>query len=247
MDEEVLDEFGFDTDGSGLDSDPVVGDASGDVSGDYSESSDLPVAGSDSGSLGTSEVIYVQSDVDAISSDEFQSAISEILESLEVLQTSLSSDDETLVISSVVAFDDADPDFPFNVVTFDCNGVSIFLPFSYADSVFVSDGELVNLSDASITVSAQIGGSSVSDYVTSDITIPVYHSSVWYQYLMAYGDPYRIVDRYISNNNSYSSYTRTSVELTFSGGNDWAGFSWFHISLFAIIGLLVLGHFFRKD
>lgn len=136
-------------------------------------------------------------------------------------------------------------DLPDYAVIYECNGVEVVFPTSYAEQVFVSDGMLVNLG-SNYTAGLQIDGYNVSNYLSSEITIPTYHSSTWYQYLQTYGQPYRIVDRYVNNYGSISSSTRESVFVEWSGGNPWEGFTFDRIAMFIIIAILGIILVFRK-
>lgn len=160
---------------------------------------------------------------------------------IDTVLSAISGDtDEVLSVSSYSALStDADLDLPYNAVTYTCNGVDIFFPSSYADDLFLQDDQLINLG-SSYSFGVVLGSSFLSNYVCSEVTVPTYHSPAWYQYLTVYGQPYRVVDRYISSSGSYSSYTRTSVDLSFSGGNDWAGFGYGLIFLFVIVFLLII-------
>lgn len=130
-------------------------------------------------------------------------------------------------------------ELPWNAVVFFCEGEEILFPMDYAGDVYVQDGELINTS-SNYTFGVVLRDSGLNNYVSSEVTVPTYHSSTWYQYLYTYGQPYRVVDRYISNYGSYSSSTRETVDLEFSGGNDWAGFGYELLFLFVILILLVM-------
>lgn len=147
--------------------------------------------------------------------------------------------EEELLSDVPVGYAAADPELPYDAVFFTVEGRTLLFPASYADDVHVLDGQLVNLG-SSYTAGVVLPSAPVSNYIVSEITFPTYHSSTWYQYLNTYGQPYRVVDRYRSSGNSYSSYTRPSVSLSFSGGNDWAGFGIEKIFLFIIIVILVI-------
>ena len=122
-------------------------------------------------------------------------------------------------------------DLPDYACVYQCNGVDIVFPTSYSDHILINDGMLINLG-ANYTAGLQIGGYSVNNYLSSELTIPTYHSATWYQYLQSYGQPYRIVDRYVNNYGSISSSTRDSVSVEWSGGNPWQGFTFDRIALF---------------
>lgn len=136
-------------------------------------------------------------------------------------------------------------ELPDHAVVYDCNGQQVVFPSSYSDQIFVVDGMLVNLG-SNYTAGLLLDGYSVNNYLSSEVTIPTYHSSTWYQYMQTYGQPYRVVDRYVSNYGSISSSTRDSVFLEWSGGNPWEGFTFDRIALFMILALLAVIFFFRK-
>ena len=136
-------------------------------------------------------------------------------------------------------------DLPDYAVVYQCNGIDVVFPTNYAEQIYISDGMLVNLG-SNYTAGLQIDGYSVSNYLSSEITIPTYHSSTWYQYLQSYGQPYRIVDRYVNNYGSISSSTRDSVSLEWSGGNPWQGFTFDRIAIYLILLILAIMLIFRK-
>lgn len=136
-------------------------------------------------------------------------------------------------------------DLPDYAVVYQCNGVDIVFPTSYADDILITDGMLINLG-SNYTAGLQIGGYSVNNYLSSELTIPTYHSATWYQYLQSYGQPYRIVDRYVNNYGSISSSTRESVSVEWSGGNPWQGFTFDRIAIYLILILLAIMFVFRK-
>lgn len=134
---------------------------------------------------------------------------------------------------------------PDYAVTFDCNGVEVVFPTSYAEDIIIQDGMLLNLG-SNYTAGLQISGYSVSNYLSSELTIPTYHSSTWYQYLQTYGQPYRIVDRYVNNYGGISSATRESVDIEWSGGNPWQGFTFDRAAMLIVIIVLFVMLIFRK-
>lgn len=136
-------------------------------------------------------------------------------------------------------------DLPDYAVTYDCNGVEVVFPTDYAEEIIIVDGLLINLGN-SYTAGLQIDGYNVDNYLSSELTIPTYHSATWYQYLQSYGQPYRIVDRYVNNYGSISSSTRSSVNVEWSGGNAWEGFTFDRAALFIIISILAIMLIFRK-
>lgn len=139
----------------------------------------------------------------------------------------------------------SDPDLPDYAVVYECEGVQIVFPSSYADDIIVTDGLLINLG-ANYTAGAVLSGANVSNYLSSEITIPTYHSSTWYQYMQTYGQPYRIVDRYVNQYGNISSSTRDSVSIEWSGGNAWEGFTFDRAALFIVIAILAIMLIFRK-
>lgn len=136
-------------------------------------------------------------------------------------------------------------DLPDYACVYQCNGIDVIFPIEYADHIYISDGLLVNFG-SNYTAGLQIDGYDVSNYLSSEITIPTYHSATWYQYLQSYGQPYRIVDRYVNNYGSISSSTRSSVSVEWSGGNPWEGFTFDRIALFIIMTFLAVIFVFRK-
>lgn len=154
---------------------------------------------------------------DYLDKQTFNDGVDEILTALEETEevVYVNSQHSTFALGSV--------ELPYDAVTFECEGKEIVFPSGYADDVSVVDGMLVNLG-ANYTFGVEFDIAPVSNYIASEVTVPTYHSSTWYQYLATYGQPYRVVDRYISNYGSLSSSTRESVDLEFSGGNDWAGY-----------------------
>lgn len=178
--------------------------------------------------------------------EDMQAAVADILEFLAPSEEPI----EVLEVESVngflgVSYDNSDSG-SYSKVTYDVNNVTVVFPSDYAGNLLLSGTEIQNYGNG-VTVGAVIGGSGLSNYIVSEITIPTYHSATWYQYLYTYGQPYRVIDRYRTTTGSYGSSTRASVNLSWSGGNDWAGFSMVHILLMVIISILVLGHVFRKD
>lgn len=139
----------------------------------------------------------------------------------------------------------SDVELPEYVVKYQVNGYDIYFPTEYSEDILVVDGMLVNLG-ANYTVGTQLDGYSVSNYLSSEITIPTYHSATWYQYQQNYGQPYRIVDRYVNNYGSIASSTRDSVRLEFSGSQGWHGFTFSNIALLLIVIILFLILIFRK-
>lgn len=134
---------------------------------------------------------------------------------------------------------------PDYAVVYLCNDIEVVFPTDYAENIIISDGMLVNLG-SSYTAGLQIDGYSVDNYLSSEITIPTYHSATWYQYLQSYGQPYRIVDRYVNNYGSISSSTRSSVAVEWSGGNPWEGFTFDKAAMFITICILAFMLVFRK-
>lgn len=175
-----------------------------------------------------------------LTNDVYSSGIDELVNVIDPY----SVNDEVLYVDHGTYFSVVS-DLPDYAVIYECNGVEVVFPTSYAEQVFVSDGMLVNLG-SNYTAGLQIDGYNVSNYLSSEITIPTYHSSTWYQYLQTYGQPYRIVDRYVNNYGSISSSTRESVFVEWSGGNPWEGFTFDRIAMFIIIAILGIILVFRK-
>lgn len=136
-------------------------------------------------------------------------------------------------------------ELPDYAVVYECNGVEVVFPTDYAEDIFVADGMLVNLGN-SYTAGLQVDGYSVDNYLSSEITIPTYHSATWYQYQQSYGQPYRIVDRYVNNYGNISSSTRNSVSVEWTGGKPWEGFTFDRASMFIVIVVLLIMLVFRK-
>lgn len=136
-------------------------------------------------------------------------------------------------------------ELPDYAVVYQVNGYDVIFPTDYADNIIIADGLLINLG-ANYTAGVQMDGYSVNNYLSSEITIPTYHSATWYQYLQSYGQPYRIVDRYVNNYGSISSSTRDSVFVEWTGGNPWQGFTFDRIALYLIVLLLAVIFIFRK-
>lgn len=137
---------------------------------------------------------------------------------------------------------DSLPDY---AVVYSCNDIEVIFPTDYAENIIIADGMLINLG-SNYTAGLQIDGYDVTNYLSSEITIPTYHSATWYQYLQSYGQPYRIVDRYVNNYGSISSSTRSSVNVEWSGGNPWEGFTFDRAAMFIVIGILAFMLVFRK-
>lgn len=170
---------------------------------------------------------------DYLDKQTFNDGVSDILSALE------ETEEEIIVDELPVVYASSADSISFSSVSFQCDGVSVYFPSTYAEDVFVKDGMLVNLG-SNYTLGCVLNDYSVSNYVNSEITIPTYHSATWYQYLAQYGQPYRVVDRYINNYGSLSSSTRESVDLDFSGGNDWAGYGTVNLFLLFIVILLLI-------
>ena len=187
--------------------------------------------------LSTEESQEVESSVsfpdDYLDKQTFNEGVDQIL-------TAMEETEEDIVVGELSSFyTSGDVDTSYSAVVFECNGVHVYFPSSYAEDVSVIDGMLVNYG-ANYTLGALLDSYSVSNYVNSEITVPTYHSATWYQYLAQYGQPYRVVDRYINSYGSLSSSTRESVDLEFSGGNDWAGYGAVKLFLFFIVILLLI-------
>lgn len=177
---------------------------------------------------------------DLLTNEVYSSGIDELVNAIDPY----SVNDEVLYVDHGSFFNSVS-DLPDYAVVYKCNGVEVVFPTDYAEQVFVSDGMLVNLG-SNYTAGLLLDGHSVNNYLSSEITIPTYHSATWYQYLQTYGQPYRIVDRYVNNYGSISSSTRDSVFVEWSGGNPWEGFTFDRIAMFIIIAILGITLIFRK-
>ena len=177
---------------------------------------------------------------DALTNESYMTGVNLLKESIDPY--SISEEVPFIDYPTVYA---VDPELPDYAVVYDCDGVQVVFPSDYADDIIVSDGMLINLG-SNYTAGAKISGANVSNYLSSEITIPTYHSSTWYQYLQTYGQPYRIVDRYVNTNGNISSTTRSSVSVEWSGGNAWEGFTFDRSALFIVIGILAIMLIFRK-
>lgn len=190
------------------------------------------------------DVYELNSDIvlpkDLLTNEVYSSGIDELVNVIDPY----SVNDEVVYVDYGTFFN-VGTDLPDYAVVYECNGVEVVFPTDYAEQVFVSDGILVNLG-SNYTAGLQLDGYNVSNYLSSEITIPTYHSATWYQYLQSYGQPYRIVDRYVNNYGSISSSTRESVFVEWSGGNPWEGFTFDRIAMFIIIAILGIILVFRK-
>ena len=212
------------------------------ISDEVAETTSAVESESDSvlGDVSGTEETPVESETDSVSSDTVSGFPDDYLDTatfnvgVDQILTAIEGEEELYTGSGVAAIADGDVELPWNAVVFICEGQEILFPSEYAQEVYVEDGQLINVG-SSYTFGIVLGDSGLSNYVSSEITVPTYHSSTWYQYLYNYGQPYRIVDRYVSSNGYYSSSTRTSVDLEFSGGNDWAGWNYG-----LLIGLVIL-------
>lgn len=200
------------------------------------ESSDvLTVSSGDSGDSSN-----VESSGDLLTNEVYMNGVTELMSVID----SESVTDEIVYVDRGVTYA-AGGDLPDYAVVYLCNDVEVVFPTDYADHITVTDGVLNNFG-SSYTAGLQIDGYAVDNYLSSEITIPTYHSSTWYQYLQAYGQPYRIVDRYVNTYGSISSSTRSSVNVEWSGGNPWAGFTFDKAALFIIVAILLIMFIFRK-
>lgn len=175
-----------------------------------------------------------------LTNEVYMSGVNELVNSIDTYSVN-----EEVAYIDYPTFYAADPELPDYAVVYECDGVQVVFPTDYADDIIVADGMLINLG-ANYTAGAQIAGYDVSNYLSSEITIPTYHSSTWYQYLQTYGQPYRIVDRYVNTNGYISSSTRSSVAVEWSGGNAWEGFTFDRAALFIVIAILAIMLIFRK-
>lgn len=164
---------------------------------------------------------------------------------LEAIDPESVPEDEAFYVDSPALYALDGSGLPDYAVIYQADGVDVIFPTSYAEQILIQDGLLINLG-SSYTAGVQLSGYSVDNYLSSEITIPTYHSSTWYQYLQTYGQPYRVVDRYVNSYGNISSSTRSSVSLTWSGGNPWEGFTFEKVGLFIIIAILLIIWISRK-
>lgn len=209
------------------------------INEEIGEELDLEVFDSVSSGDALQEVLTVYPE-DALTNESYMSGVNLLVDSIDPY----SVNEEVPFIDYPTVYA-ADPELPDYAVVYDCDGVQIVFPSSYADDILVIDGMLINLG-GNYTAGAKIDGYDVSNYLSSEITIPTYHSSTWYQYLQTYGQPYRIVDRYVNQYGNISSSTRGSVSIEWSGGNQWEGFTFDRAALFIVIGILAIMLIFRK-
>ena len=195
----------------------------------------------DLNTVSSGDVIFVPQVPDNLLTNEvYLSGVNELVKSNDPYSVN-----EEVPFVDFPTFYAADPELPDYAVVYECDGVDVVFPSSYADDIIVTDGLLINLG-ANYTAGAVITGANVHNYLSSEITIPTYHSSTWYQYMQSYGQPYRIVDRYVNNMGNISSNTRQSVSLEWSGGNAWEGFTFDRAALFMVIAILGIMLIFRK-
>ena len=186
-------------------------------------------------------VVEIEFPEDLLTNETYINGINELKDSVDPY----SINDEVMYVDFGSFYASSDIELPDHAVVYDCNDVQVVFPSSYADQIFIVDGMLINLG-ANYTAGLLLDGYSVNNYLSSEVTIPAYHSSTWYQYLQTYGQPYRVVDRYVNNYGSISSSTRDSVYLEWSGGNPWEGFTFDRIALFVIMALIAIFFFFRN-
>lgn len=191
--------------------------------------------------IAAAPVVEIEFPEDLLTNETYINGINELSSKVDPL----SVQDEVYYIDSPAMYAAGGLELPDHAVVYKANGIDVVFPTDYADNISVVDGLLINL-DSSYTAGAQIDGYSVNNYLSSEITIPTYHSATWYQYLQSYGQPYRIVDRYVNNNGYISSSTRDNVSLEWSGGNPWEGFTFDRTVLFIIMALIAIFFFFRK-
>lgn len=182
--------------------------------------------------------VQIQFPEDYLDTATYRKGVEELIDEMELLVSPAEPEEEPLA-DLPAAYVASDPELPYDTVFFTVDGRLLIFPSSYADDVSVLDNQLVNLG-ASYTAGVVLPSAPVSNYIVSEITFPTYHSSTWYQYLNTYGQPYRVVDRYRSSTNTYSSYTRPSVSLSFAGGNDWAGFGMDKVLLLVVVVILIV-------
>lgn len=186
----------------------------------------------------SSNVIYMDEDI--LTNETFLDGINQLIDTIDPLSVN-----EEVIFQDYPSIFSNRLDLPDYSVIYEVNGYEVVFPTSYADNICVRDGMLVNLGD-SYVAGVKLDGYSVNNYLSSEITIPTFHSSTWYQYLQTYGQPYRIVDRYVNTNGNISSTTRSSVNVEWSGGNPWEGFTFNRISIFVILILVSFIFLFRK-
>lgn len=206
---------------------------------EYTESSEFDSADSTEGTQSVQEEMILP--VDILTNEVYLNGVDNLVNVIDPL----SVNDEVYYMDSPALYALDNIELPDYAVVYQVQGVDVVFPSSYADDILIVDGLLVNLG-AAYTAGAKIDGYAVSNYLSSEITIPTYHSSTWYQYLQTYGQPYRVVDRYVNNSGYISSSTRDSVSLDWSGGNPWEGFTFDRIALFLILALIAIFFFFRK-
>lgn len=206
---------------------------------EYTESSESDPADSTENAQSDQEEIIFP--VDMLTNETYLSGVDSLVNVIDPL----SVNGEVYYMDSPALYALDNMELPDYAVCYQVQGVDVIFPSSYADDILVVDGLLVNLGDSYIA-GAKIDGYAVGNYLSSEITIPTYHSSTWYQYLQTYGQPYRVVDRYVNNNGYISSSTRDSVFLEWSGGNPWEGFTFDRIALFLILAFIAIYFFFRK-
>lgn len=182
----------------------------------------------------------IQMPEDLLTSETYQEGISTLVNAIDP-----DSVNEDIYYVDRGTFYNLGSDLPDFAVVYECNGIEVVFPTDYAENLIVSDGMLVNLG-SNYTAGLQMDGYSVDNYLSSELTIPTYHSATWYQYLQSYGQPYRIVDRYVNNYGSISSSTRSSVNVEWSGGNPWEGFTFQNTALFIVIVVLLITLVFGK-
>lgn len=190
----------------------------------------------------TLEAVYIPViPEDVLTNETYLNGVNSLVNTIDPL----SVNEEVYYMDSPALYSLNGTELPDYAVVYQANGYDIVFPTDYADNIVIADGLLINLG-SSYTAGAAIDGYSVNNYLSSEITIPTYHSNTWYQYLQTYGQPYRIVDRYVNYNGYISSSTRDSVSLEWSGGNPWQGFTFDRIALYLILLLLVIMFVFRK-
>lgn len=188
----------------------------------------------------TAQTVVVEMPEDLLTNETYLNGINELVTTIDP-----DSVNEEVLYVDRGSFYSLSGDLPDYAVVYQCNGIDVVFPTNYAEQIYISDGMLVNLG-SNYTAGLQIDGYDVSNYLSSEITIPTYHSATWYQYLQSYGQPYRITDRYVNNYGSISSSTRDSVSVEWSGGNPWQGFTFDRIAIYLILLILVIMLIFRK-
>ena len=198
-----------------------------------SDAADETASGSTEATEQTDNSVVIEMPEDMLTNEVYLNGVNNLVNVID----SESVHGEVMYVDSPSLYAAAALELPDYAVVYQCQGVDIIFPTSYAENILIADGLLINLG-ASYTAGCQIDGYTVDNYLSSEITIPTYHSATWYQYLQSYGQPYRIVDRYVNNYGNISSSTRGYVSVEWSGGNPFEGCTFDKAALFIVIALL---------